>query len=920
MTVTPTAHAGLYHELPVQELFLLLEADEDKGLGVDEAADRLDRFGPNELPRLRRHGPVVRFLLQFHHPLVYVLLGAALTTALLGEPVDALVILGVVVANAVIGFVQEARAEGALEALVRMVRTEARVIRAGQQVRVASAELVPGDLVLLEAGDKVPADLRLTYVRDLQVDESALTGESVPATKAGVELPADTIVADRHNMAYSGTLVTYGRARGLVVATGAETEIGEIHRLVGEADGVDTPLTRKIATFSRLLTVAILGLAASSFAIGVARGEPAADMVTAAVALAVAAIPEGLPAVVTITLAIGVSRMARRDAIVRKLAAVETLGSTTVICTDKTGTLTQNQMTVTTVVAGGVHYEVSGTGYGPSGHVLCDGTVVDLAEHPALVDVLLAGLLCNDTTVVARGDRYEAVGDPTEAALVVAATKAGLDAVAAAAARPRLDTLPFESERQYMATLHRDIGDGTQVVFIKGAIERVLTMADRMLRRDGTVTQLDARAVLAQVDELAARGLRVLAVARAHAAGVIELNDTDVAELPLVFLGLHAMYDPPRPEAIPAVRACQEAGIAVKMITGDHAVTAAAIAHEIGLGNGDHLDVMTGAQLARLPLDALSAEVERTEVFARVSPEQKLRLVEALQARGHIVAMTGDGVNDAPALRQADIGVAMGLGGTQVATEASAMVLADDCFASIAAAVEEGRGAFDNLTKFIVWVLPTGMGEGLVILAAIVAGTTLPILPVQVLWVNMATALALGLTFAFEPAEPGIMRRPPREPAQPLLTRELIMRILLVSGIMIAGAFGLFQWELGRGASDAVARTVAVNGFVMVELTYLLNCRSLERSMFQIGAFRNRLVIGGVLTMVLLQLAFTYAPFMNTLFHSAPIDGAAWIRVAAIAIVGYGIVETEKWARRRAGQRLHNAHPEVRRDHSPATL
>ena len=892
-----------HHELAVHEVLLLLETDVDRGLTAEEASDRLGRYGPNELPRLRRQGPIVRFLIQFHHPLVYVLLAAAATTALLGESVDASVILGVVVANAIIGFVQEARAESALEALVGMVRTEATVVRDGQRHRIGSAELVPGDVVLLEAGDKVPADVRLTEVRDLQVDESALTGESVPVAKAAIELPPDTVVADRQNMAYSGTLVTYGRAQSVVVATGAETEIGEIHRLVGAAAGVDTPLTRKIASFSRLLTVAILGLAGLAFLIGVARGEPPADMVTAAVALAVGAIPEGLPAVVTITLAIGVSRMARRHAIIRKLPAVETLGSTTVICTDKTGTLTQNQMTVTVVVSGGVRYEATGIGYSPDGQVLHAGVPVDLAERGAPADVLLAGLLCNDTAVHAHGDRHEAVGDPTEAALIVAAVKAGLDPATVSAAHPRVDTLPFESERQYMATLHHELPDGAGVVFMKGAVERVLAMADRARDPDGVDRSLDHAAVLAEVDELAARGLRVLAFARADAPGVTRLSDGVVEGLPMVFLGLQAMYDPPRPEAIAAVRACQEAGIAVKMITGDHAVTARAIAAEIGLGGGAELAVMTGAELARYPIDALADAVERTSVFARVSPEQKLRLVEALQARGHVVAMTGDGVNDAPALRQADIGIAMGIGGTEVAKEASAMVLADDNFASIESAVEEGRGVFDNLTKFIVWALPTSMGEGLVILAAIVAATTLPILPVQVLWVNMATALALGLTLAFEPGERSIMHRPPRDPAQPLLTRELIMRIMLVSGIMLAGAFGLFQWELGRGASDAEARTVAVNVFVMVELTYLLNCRSLDRSMFQVGVFRNRWLVAGVLAMVGLQLVFTYAPFMNALFRSAAIDGAAWLRIAAVALAGYGVVEAEKWIRRRLARR-----------------
>ena len=891
-----------HHELPVHEVLLLLETDGEVGLEPSEAADRLHRFGANVLPRLQRHGPLVRLLLQFHHPLVYVLLAAAGTTALLGDVVDASVILGVVVANAAIGFVQEAKAESALEALAGMVVTEAHVIRGGVRSRIRSGELVPGDVVLLEPGDKVPADLRLTSLRDLQLDESALTGESVPVAKTAIELPAGTVVADRRNMAHSGTLVTYGQARGVVVATGAETELGEIHRLVGAAAGVDTPLTRKIAAFSRLLTIAILGLAAVAYLIGVARGEPAGEMVTAAVALAVGAIPEGLPAVVTITLAIGVSRMARRHAIIRRLPAVETLGSTTVICTDKTGTLTENEMTVTAVVAGGITYRVTGGGYAPEGTVLHDGERVELADHPALVETLVAAALCNDARIARHEGRWQPVGDPTEAALIVAAAKAGLDATHAAGARPRLDTLPFESERQCMATLHRSPGDEMAVVYVKGAAERVLALCHDALGRDGRPRDLDAAAITASVEALAARGLRVIAIGRATVDDGCELSDDLLDGVPLTFLGLEAMYDPPRREAAAAVGACHQAGIAVKMITGDHAVTARAIAREIGLGHGGPLLVTTGAELATVAKDDLADVVERTDVFARVSPEQKLRLVEALQSRGQVVAMTGDGVNDAPALKQADIGVAMGVGGTEVAKEAAAMVLADDNFASIESAVEEGRGVFDNLTKFIVWALPTSMGEGLVILAGIVTATTLPILPVQVLWVNMTTALALGLTLAFEPGERDIMRRPPRDPATPLLTRELVMRILLVSGIMLAGAFGLFQWEQARGASDAEARTVAVNVFVMVELTYLLNCRSLDRSMFQVGVLANRWVVGGAAAMIGLQLAFTYAPFMNTLFHSAPITGGAWLRIGAVAVAGYFVVEIEKWIRR------HHAH------------
>jgi cation-transporting P-type ATPase F len=895
--------ASHHHGLDVHEVLLLVGTEADVGLSDDEAGRRLDRYGPNVLPALASRGALVRFLLQFHHPLIYVLLAAAAITGFLGETVDASVIMGVVVVNAVIGFVQESKAERALEALVAMVRTEATVIRGGERRQIDSERLVPGDVVVLGSGDKVPADVRLMALRDLQVDESALTGESVPAAKTSLMLPVDTVVADRTNMAYAGTLVTYGRARGVVIATGGDTEIGRIHQLVGEASGVDTPLTRKIAKFSRVLTVAILATAVLAFALGVSRGEPVADMLTAAVALAVGAIPEGLPPVVTITLAVGVTRMARRNAIIRHLPAVETLGSTTVICTDKTGTLTENQMTVTSVAAGGTVYEVTGGGYGPDGIILYRDASVDLAAHPALLEILTAGLLCNDSRVSEEAGRWSAIGDPTEAALVVAASKAGLDPVAATRTRPRVDTLPFESERQYMATLHGSPSDGPGTLYVKGAIERILELSSEELGPDGLSRPLDPASPLAVAEQLAARGLRVLALARGSAPTEGPLTDAVVLATPLTFLGLEAMYDPPRAEAISAVRACQDAGIAVKMITGDHAATARAIAQQIGLGRGEDLVVMTGAELAARPVSDVADAVEATDVFARVSPEQKLRLVEALQSRRHVVAMTGDGVNDAPALKQADIGVAMGLSGTEVAKEAADMVIADDNFASIESAVEEGRGVFDNLTKFLTWVLPTSMGEGLVILAAIVAATTLPILPVQVLWVNMVTAVVLGLPLALEPREQGIMQRPPRDADQPILTRELLGRIVLVSAIMVVGAFGLFQWELSQGASSAEARTVAVNVFVLVELTYLFNCRSLRRSMFQIGVFGNRWALGGAAVMVLLQLLFTYAPFMNTLFRTAPIGGAAWLRVLAVSIGAYGIVEAEKWVRRRLDQR-----------------
>ena len=856
----------------------------------------------------------MRFLLQFHTPLVYILLAAAAITAVLHEWVDSGVIFGVVLVNAVIGFLQESSAAKALAALAKTTLTEASVLRAGAMRRISSTELVPGDIVVLQSGDKVPADLRLFHSRDLQVDESALTGESVPVDKHAEVVPAETLLAERRNLAFTSTLVSYGQARGVVFATGANTQVGHISKLISTADVLETPLTRKIAAFSRLLLVVILGLAAVTFLVGWLRGESAFAMFMAAVALAVGAIPEGLPAAVTITLSIGVARMARRRAIIRRLPAVETLGSTTIVCSDKTGTLTVNQMTVREIMAGNALYEVSGSGYGPLGEIqLASESGPLLDDNIAARECLLAGLLCNDSTLAEQPGRWEVHGDPTEGALLASAAKAGWQHHDCNSRLRRIDTIPFESQHQYMATLHEGGIAAERKLYVKGAAEVVLSKCVALLDASGHQVPLDAVAAQARLECMAAKGLRVLVLASADLArDVKSLAPADVQGL--TFLGLQGMLDPPRPEAIAAVRACQSAGIQVKMITGDHALTAQAIARQIGLEGltataTKNPVVLTGRDLAEQSDAQLIDAAEQVAVFARVTPEHKLRLVRALQARGHVVAMTGDGVNDAPALKQADIGVAMGVGGTEVAKEAADMILTDDNFATIEAAVEEGRGVFDNLTKFIVWTLPTNMGEGLVILAAIFAGTTLPILPVQILWINMTTAVLLGLMLAFEPKEPDIMQRPPRDPKTPLLTGELIGRILLLSLILLVGAFALFEWALGQGAGDAYARTVAVNVFVMVELFYLFNCRSLTKSMFQLGVFSNRWIGVGVASMVALQLLFTYAPFMNRMFHSAPIGWDAWSLILLTALAAYGIVGIEKSLRRRWAARQHRASP-----------
>ncbi|MBP2479522.1 cation-transporting ATPase F [Crossiella equi] len=838
------------HRASAEEVVAALDTDEATGLSTEEARRRLAAHGPNELPGATGNGLARRFLRQLTDPLVVVLLAAGAVTTALGQYVDAGVVLGVVLLNAVIGTVQESRAEQALAALARMTTGETAVVRDGRTHRVPVAEVVPGDVVVLAAGDRVPADLRLVRVSSLEADESALTGESVPVAKSRAPLAEAAVVADRVNMAYSGTLVTRGAGRGVVVATGTATELGETAALVGSAAPAPTPLTRKLTVFSRRLTAVIVVLAVLTFLVGLLRGLPAAEVFTGAVALAVGAIPEGLPAAVTIVLAIGVVRMARRNAVVRRLPAVETLGSTTVICTDKTGTLTANEMTVTAV-----HAE---------------------DEH-ARAECLRAGVLCNDAELTGTLADHTVLGDPTEGALLVSALEAGVLPAVERERAPRVAVLPFDSGRQLMATVHRE-PDGSHTAYVKGSVERVLAACVDQLGADGV---LDPERVHRCAEELAGVGLRVLAFARRTGATPSTVDEEPLRGL--TFLGLQAMHDPPRPEAITAVAACRRAGVEVKMVTGDHLGTARAIAAAFGLGAG----AVTGAEIEGSTED----ELARTAVFARVSPEQKLRLVELLQRRGHVVAMTGDGVNDAPALRQADIGIAMGKMGTEVAKEAADMVLTDDNFAAIGAAVEEGRGVFDNLRKFIAWTLPTNLAEGLVILVAVLAGTVLPILPVQILWINMTTAVFLGLTLAFEPREPGAMLRPPRPPERPLLTGDLVRRIVLISAVLVAGAFGVFWHLLASGVPLTEARTAAVTVFVLVQVVYLFACRSLDRLR---ASGRNPWLLGGIALMFSLQALITYVPALNTVFHTAPLTPAAWLPVLVVTAVAHVVVTVDK--------------------------
>jgi Ca2+-transporting ATPase len=881
-----------WHSITAEEAAHTLGVTVATGLSKAEVKRRQAESGPNKVSARRGTPAWLKFLQQFHQPLVYVMLVAVGATSFLGEWVDAGVIGAIVVVNAIVGFLQETKAETAIEALAKMVVTEATVRREGKKERVPSESLVPGEVVLLQSGDRVPAEMRLIEIRSLQVDESALTGESLPVAKQLDVLPEGTELADRTNLAFAGTFITSGQAEGVVCLIGDQTETGRIAGLIAGAVEMSTPLTKQIARFSQMVLWVILGLAALTFAVGVMRGEKPANMFMAAVALAVGAIPEGLPAAVTIVLAIGVSRMARRQAIIRKLPAVETLGSTTVICSDKTGTLTENQMTVREVFAGGRLFTVTGSGYEPKGELLLDGTAVKPEEHAALAECLRAGLLCNDSQIVLKEGRHAVQGDPTEAALIVAAEKMGLKHTATHRESPRVDMIPFESENMFRATLHED--EDERVIYQVGALERLLERCTDVLGDDCQTTPLDKAAVLRSADAMASHGLRVLAMVRRQVDKAHDNLEIEHVAKDLTFLGLQGMIDPPRAAAVASVANFAQAGIAVKMITGDHLITARAIATQIGLKG---VEALTGSDLEKIADAELPEIAERTTVFARVAPEQKLRLVKALQARGHIVAMTGDGVNDAPALKQADIGVAMGISGTDVAKGAAAMILTDDNFASIEAAVEEGRGVYDNLTKFIVWIIPTNLGESLMLLCAIMLGLPLPLVPLQLLWINL-TDTVLGLSLAFEPKEGDVMNRPPRPTQQPLLPWPLILRSGLVSSIMLAVGLGVFLWELRvENAGLASARTAVVNVIVLVQVFYLFNCRALKHSALSAGLFTNRWVVAGALTMLSAQVLFTHSSVLNQLFHSAPISAGAWLRVTAAAVVVFIFVEIEKWMR-----------------------
>ncbi len=880
-----------WHALPAEDVLRRL-GSRSEGLSNEEAKKRLASHGPNRLTPPKRRSALHRLAAQFHNVLIYVLLTSAVITALLQHWLDAGVIAGVVVINALIGFLQEGKAEEAIEAIRNILSPQATVVRDGRRMTLSAVDVVPGDVVALQSGDKVPADLRLFRTKNFRIEEAALTGESVPAEKSTQPIKEEAIVGDRSCMAFSGTLVTYGQGMGVVAATADDTEIGLISGLLAQIQPLTTRLLQKMSEFGRFLTIAIVLLAVGTLGFGtLVRGNTVSDMFMASVGLAVAAIPEGLPAIVTITLAIGVQRMARRNAIIRRLPAVETLGSVTTICTDKTGTLTRNEMTGKTIATVSDLLEVTGVGYEPTGVFLVGGNEIALADYPDILELARAGMLCNEASIFSENNRWELHGDPTEGALVSLAMKAGLELVTERQRLSTIDTVPFESENRFMASLHAQDETGS-VIYVKGAPERILSMCSYQ-RRTGTDEPIDLALWQQLGDQIANRGQRTLAIARKQAPFTQEtLNTTDV-ESGLTILGIVGLIDPPRGDATSAVRRCSRAGIRTKMVTGDHAATARAVGAEMGIGDG--VRALTGEDIEALTPDELTEHVEAVDVFARVSPEHKLRLVKALQARGAIVAMTGDGVNDAPALKRADVGIAMGLKGTEVAKESAEMVLADDNFASIAAAVEEGRSVHDNIVKAILFILPTNAAEAATIVAAVLLGRMLPITPLQILWINMVTAVTLALSLSFEPPEQEVMRRPPRDPQAPLLSRFLLWRIVFVALLMVCGVFGVFLWARTHGGSVELARTLSINTLVMFEVFYLINTRYIRASVVnREGVFGNSYSIMAIAVVLLLQLLLTYTGPMQRLFETVAISGKSWSAIVILGLILFGLVELEK--------------------------
>ena len=892
MSANTDSGAATWHAISADEVVKQLATNDEKGLDAVEASARLRKYGPNRLPEGKKRGPFMRFLAQFNNILVYVLLGAGFTKLMLSLWVDAGIIFGVVVLNALLGFIQEGKAEKALDSIRNMLSAEARTVRGGETRMSPAEQLVPGDVVILESGDKIPADLRLVDAKNLRTEEAALTGESVPADKGTDTVPANATVGDRENMAFSGTMVVSGRATGVVVATGSETELGRINQLLASVSPLETPLLRQIKTFGYTISAAIGVISVLIFAYGKwVKGMDFVELFQAVVGIAVSLIPEGLPALITITLAIGVQRMAQRNAIIRRLPAVETLGSVSRICSDKTGTLTLMEMMVVSAVTAESVYQITGDGYAPEGEIRKDGKPA--GKDPVLTLMGRVSVLCNDAELFHHEGAWKVEGDPTEGALYPFASKLGMDRATEQAASPRTDAIPFESEHKFMATLNTSAAR-KEALLVKGAPEVILEHCDRQQTASGQAPSLDRAHFMQASDQLAAQGERVLALAWLENPG-IEAGSLGPADLPktLVLLGLIGLLDPPRKEAIEAVKECHGGGIRVTMITGDHKITAAAIAKMLGIGDGK--TAITGAEVEDMDTASLQERVRDVDVFARASPEHKLRLVKAIQANKQIVAMTGDGVNDAPSLKKADIGVAMGIKGTEVTKEAAGMILADDNFASITAAVKEGRTVYNNIEKAMLFLLPTNVAQALVIAVAIFFGFTMPITAPQVLWVNMVTSVALGLVISFEPHEIDVMSRPPRAIDRPIVTGFGIWRIVFVGLALLAYTLLAFFWMKSQGASDALARTVAVNAITIGQVFYLLNSRYLLDSSFSLTAHMgNKYLPLGIGAVVILQLLFTYAPPFQAMFGNEAIPLLVWPWLLAGGLLFFVIVEAEK--------------------------
>lgn len=920
--------AKVWHAIPAEALAAELRTNLEAGLSTEEAIRRQQNEGFNELPEAQPASPLKLFLSQFTSVIVWVLIGAAVVSGLLEDWLDAAAIVTIVLLNGLLGFVQEFRAEQSLAALRKMSVSMARVFRDGMLRSLPARELVPGDLILLEAGDRIPADARLAYAANFQSQEASLTGESTPVQKHAGTLDAEDVpLADRTNLAFMGTIAVSGKARALVVTTALHTQLGRIAAMIqqaSEAEQTETPLQRRLEQFGYTLLWLALAVVTLVFVLGYLRGEPLVAMFLTSVSLAVAAVPEGLPAVVTITLALGVTRMAKRHALIRKLPAVETLGSATVICTDKTGTLTKNEMTVTTLIVDDVAFDVTGEGYEPVGEIRKNSAELRVlspelsgnemqrpsdssalsTQHstmpPGVRDLLTAAVLCNGATLREENGAWQVIGDPTEGALLVAAAKVGLMKEELEQAAPFEAEHPFDAERKMMTVIRRT-AEGN-LAYVKGAPDVLLGRCTHRMRSDGLIESLSdqqRKAIAGTNVKLAGESLRVLGVARRpvdeHRANL----PADAVERDLVFLGLFAMKDPLRPEAKEAVRLCREAGIRTVMITGDHKDTAVAIARELGLSDGDGA-ALSGSELNDLTDEQLTAIVERVTVYARVSAEHKLRIVQAWKRSGAIVAMTGDGVNDAPAIKEADIGVAMGLAGTDVTKEASDMVVTDDNFASITAAVEEGRGVFDNIRKTVHFLLSCNVSEVLVMLFAALLGLPLPLLPIQILWMNLVTDGVPALALAVDPKAPDLMKRPPRRPEARLLDGGRLLAIGgegLILGMIALGAFSYSLYGLHQDLDQA--RTVAFTVMVVAQLVHAFNCRSERWSLFQLGVGTNRALVWAVLLSLAIQIAVLTVPAVAPVFKVAPLPVEDWALMGAMGLLPFVIMETVKLFRRR---------------------